>query len=117
MGVTPDDVRRIAELAELRIEPGEVEAWAEELNGILEHFEALQRLDVGDAPVFGTRGRAPLRADDPGADPLADGPASIAPDWSSGFFTVPRLASHVDAEGAGPGAPGLSGSAADNEAP
>lgn len=116
MGVTPDDVRRIAELAELRISPEEVEAWAEELNGILEHFEALQQLDIGGAPAFGAGGRAPLRPDDPGADPLGDGPESVAPAWESAFFTVPRLASHTAEEGSGSPASGPS-DVADDAAP
>jgi hypothetical protein len=32
-----------------------------------------------------------MRADAPGADPLAFPPERLAPAWYDGFFTVPRL--------------------------
>ncbi len=94
MAVTPDDVRRMAELAALRLRDEEVRELAEELGSILEHMDALREVEPGDAEPSGTAGAAPLRPDRADPDPLADGPGVRAPGWQAGFFTVPRLASH-----------------------
>ena len=101
MAVTPEDVRRVATLARLRLDEGDVEAMTRQLNSILEHVDELEKVqlpgDMGDAPD----GRAPLRPDDPAADPLARPPEDLAPGWQEGFFTVPRLASHDQDEAGG----------------
>lgn len=109
MGVTPEDVRRVAALARLRLESAEAEALTRQLNDILRHVDALQAVDIAAAPAdaAGAAPRAPLRADQAGADPLADEPAAFAPSWQEGFFTVPRLASHEEADLPAEGRPGL----------
>lgn len=94
MGVTEDDVRRIAALAHLRPDPEDVTRLTEELNGILDHVRALERLDLSDSEVEEPDSTRTMRFRDPGLPPdaLADGaPASIAPRWEDGFFAVPRL--------------------------
>jgi aspartyl-tRNA(Asn)/glutamyl-tRNA(Gln) amidotransferase subunit C len=97
--ITPDDVRRIAELAALRMGPDEVDRMARELASILEHMQALGEAPIDDVDATGGRGSAPLRADRPDAERLAEPPGTGAPAWQDGFFTVPRLASHdVEAE-------------------
>ena len=98
MAVSPGEVRRIAELARLRLDPAEVEAMAAELSVVLAHMEALARLEPGD----GTGPRDPdpapstLRPDEPGPDPLAVPPAELAPGFSDGLFTLPRLVFRPD---------------------
>lgn len=107
MAVTPEDVRHVATLARLRLSEAEAERMVGDLNGILRHVDELAELEEGTGtagpPAAGgtelTGGpgageAAPLRADTPAADPLAFGPAALAPAWVNGFFTVPRLASH-----------------------
>ncbi len=99
MGVTPEEVRHVAELARLRLDASEAERMTVDLNGILQHMEALAEAERGDdapenAATAGGDGEAPLRPDVPGPDPLAFGPEGNAPSWEGGFFTVPRLASH-----------------------
>lgn len=125
MSVGPDEVRRVAELARLPLGPGEVASMTRQLNRILEHVDALAEADaeaVGEAEgaVEGANGAGlpgesmapddaagptPLRADRPGADPLATPPSELAPAWADGLFTVPRLASHDDGRD-GPGGGG-----------
>lgn len=114
MAVTPELVRQVAALARLHLAEEEVGDLTAELNGILEHMDALAAVDTAEAGVDGADGAdadgagtaagpggsAPLRADRPGADPLAADPSAMAPDFADGFFTVPRLVSHAD-----PGAP------------
>ena len=95
MAVQTDDVRRIAELARLRLEPHEVEKFTGQLNDILAHMEALADLDAeaaaADAQARPEAG-APLRSEDVAPDSLQRAPADIATEWRDGFFVVPRLA-------------------------
>lgn len=59
MSLTQDDVLHIARLARLRLEPDEVERYASQLGGILDHFGALAAVDTeGVAP---TANPLPLR--------------------------------------------------------
>ena len=103
MAVTPEDVRHVAALARLAIPEGELAGYVAQLNGILGHMEALQRVPSAGAAAaaedaaMGMR----LRDDVVGAVPLARAPESFAPTMREGFFLVPRLATHEDAgEGA-----------------
>ena len=99
MSVTRAEVLHVAGLARLRLDDAEAERLTRELNGILEHMDALAAADrEGDVADAAPASPAPLRADDAAPDPLAFGPAELSPAWHDGFFTVPRLASHEDAE-------------------
>ncbi len=102
MGVTPEEVRRVAALAGLELEPGEVEALAGDLSRILEHVAALgeDEIEIEDRDRAGAR--ASLDDDIPGGDPLARPPSSFAPGFEEGLFTVPRLASHGVGDPDGP---------------
>jgi aspartyl-tRNA(Asn)/glutamyl-tRNA(Gln) amidotransferase subunit C len=97
VGVSAEQVRRIAELAALAIQEDQIVGLTAQLNGILEHMRALDaaaKLDVDLDRAADSAGATPLRPDDPGADPLAGPLASMAPGWDQDFFTVPQLASH-----------------------
>jgi aspartyl-tRNA(Asn)/glutamyl-tRNA(Gln) amidotransferase subunit C len=99
MSVTPDDVRRVAALARLRLAEPEVARFAAELTGILRHVDELRSLNLDgvEPSVIAAAAAAPARADLPGADPLHSAPADAAPAWHDGFFTVPRLAAQCGA--------------------
>jgi aspartyl-tRNA(Asn)/glutamyl-tRNA(Gln) amidotransferase subunit C len=98
VGVSPDAIRHVAGLAALALEDEEITGLTAQLNGILDHMRALESavagLDGFDEPA----GEAPLRPDEPGADPLAAPPARMAPGWVEDYFTVPQLASHVESD-------------------
>jgi aspartyl-tRNA(Asn)/glutamyl-tRNA(Gln) amidotransferase subunit C len=97
VAVTPEDVRRVAELAHLGLDPDQVVGLTAELNTILDHMDALRAAPAVDlSPASDPVGGTPLRADEPPGDPLHSPPATNAPAWETGFFTVPRLASHDD---------------------
>lgn len=49
MAISPDEVRRIAGLARLGLDAGEVERLAGQLSDILGHFEALAAVDTEGA--------------------------------------------------------------------
>lgn len=104
MAVTPDVVRRIAELAALRLRPEEVDRLTGELTSILEHMETLEEVRRDTAERTGALGSTPTQSDRPGPDRLAQPPQAWAPGWQDGFFTVPRLTFHdMEAEEDGSG--------------
>jgi aspartyl-tRNA(Asn)/glutamyl-tRNA(Gln) amidotransferase subunit C len=98
MAVSPDDVRRVAELARLGLPEEKLAAYVEQLNGILAHMDALQSVQSAGAAEAASEAatRMPLRADEPGSVPLARTRESFAPAMRDGFFLVPRLATHED---------------------
>ncbi|MBI3791086.1 MAG: Asp-tRNA(Asn)/Glu-tRNA(Gln) amidotransferase subunit GatC [Gemmatimonadetes bacterium] len=95
MAISDDDVRHIAALARLGLEPARVSALVQELNGILGHMAVLQRVDTSDVKGA-TDGRAPLvaRPDERNPDPLARPIEQFAPEARDHFFLVPRLGTH-----------------------
>ncbi len=50
MPLSRDEVRHVAMLARLGLEPGDEEFYAEQLSGILEHIDRLQQLKTDDIP-------------------------------------------------------------------
>ncbi len=93
-GVSEDDVRALATLARLRPREGTIAQLTRELNRILEHVQALERVDLAGLEGEGALSldRAPFRG--PGVRPDELGPdaaGGIAPEWQDGFFVVPRL--------------------------
>lgn len=98
--VTVDDVRHVAMLARLGISDERALELTRELNTILEHMSVLARVNTEGVPEASGVGAAGmrLRDDDGPAIPLAARPESFAPEMRAGFFIVPRLATHEDAE-------------------
>ena len=95
MAVGKDDVRRIAELARLRLGDADIERFTGQLNSILGHMDRLADLDAEAAQAeaqAGPEAGAPLRSEEVGPDPLRRAPSEIATEWREGFFVVPRLA-------------------------
>jgi aspartyl-tRNA(Asn)/glutamyl-tRNA(Gln) amidotransferase subunit C len=99
MAVTEDDVRHIAALARLGLEPDRVHQLAQELNGILAHMDVMGAVDTSaiDLHARADGKGMPLRPD--GAPPvsLARDREAFAPQMREGFFLVPRLSTHEDA--------------------
>ena len=98
MAVTPDDVRHIAQLARVAVDAGRVPELVRELNGILEHMDALRKVNTkGVEPTtgIGDAGLA-LREDSGPPIPLARPVEGFAPATREGFLIVPRLATHAD---------------------
>jgi|SRR5690606_3670047 len=102
MTIRREEVQQIAALARLELNEEELASLARDLGSILDHIEELSTVDVeGVEPMEGVSGHpAPMRRDEPGADPLHRRPEEIAPAWEEGFFLVPRLAA-LDAEAGG----------------
>lgn len=93
MPLSKDDVRHIALLARLALEPGDEEFYAEQLSGILGHIDRLQELNTDDIPPTAqvVEVANTLREDLPRpcltqAEALANAPAAV-----DGFFRVPSI--------------------------
>jgi aspartyl-tRNA(Asn)/glutamyl-tRNA(Gln) amidotransferase subunit C len=98
MAVSDDDVRHIASLARLGLEPDRVHLLAQELNAILGHMDVLAAVDTAaiDLHARAEGEGMPLRPDEGPALPLAGARSAFAPSMHDGFFLVHRLASHED---------------------
>ena len=98
MSVTVEDVRHIASLARLGLDPERIPSLVAELNRILEHMDVLRAVPSRpDQRVTGvSAGGMPLREDTGPAIPLARPRDEFAPAMRDGFFIVPRLATHED---------------------
>lgn len=96
--ITREDAARIAALAKLEMSDAELERAARELCAILEHFAALDAIDLSgvDAAASDPSAAAPapaLRADEPApslspSDAFANAPDA---DRAAGLFRVPRV--------------------------
>jgi aspartyl-tRNA(Asn)/glutamyl-tRNA(Gln) amidotransferase subunit C len=94
--LTDEEVRYVADLANLRLTDEEVRRMSHDLGQILTHIDQLNELDTSDVEpmaqvLFGEDEIATLREDVPhtplgNEDALANAPASAA-----GHFIVPRV--------------------------
>ena len=95
MAVTESDVRHIAALARVGIADERLPALVQELNGILGHMDALQAVNLVDAPHDVTPiAGMPLREDIVNPVALNRAREAFAPAMRDGFFLVPRLDTH-----------------------
>ena len=93
MSLDPATVRRIAKLARIRVQEGDVARLQGELNAILGWIETLSEVDVaGVAPLTG--GAAillRLREDAVTDGGMPEAVLANAPDRVGAFFTVPKV--------------------------
>lgn len=96
MKLTDQEVRYVANLANLHLEEAEVQQMVHDLGGILEHMDRLAEIDTeGIAPMsqvlFDAEETATLRPDVERA-PLGNNDAvANAPQAGSGYFKVPKV--------------------------
>lgn len=95
MALSLEEVRRIADLARLRLSAEEERTFAEQLSAILDHVRQLEELDVSAVPAMThalAAGEVPGLRDDverPGLSP-ADA-LGAAPAREGTCFKVPRI--------------------------
>jgi aspartyl-tRNA(Asn)/glutamyl-tRNA(Gln) amidotransferase subunit C len=90
--ITPEDLARIARLAELDIGEADLTRLAGELDGIVAYVGQLTSLAASDdRPAAGHPEGVALRDDRVDPIPLDRPPADFAPEFQDGFFLVPRL--------------------------
>jgi aspartyl-tRNA(Asn)/glutamyl-tRNA(Gln) amidotransferase subunit C len=98
MSIGPDDVRHVAQLAELEIAEDDIPALAEQLEGIVAFVGQLSELDLPlhEAPINLGPAQVALREDVVAPIPMVRGPGATAPVFEQGFFVVPRLGGMAD---------------------
>jgi aspartyl-tRNA(Asn)/glutamyl-tRNA(Gln) amidotransferase subunit C len=91
--ITLEEVRKVAGLAQLRLEEGELEAMRADLTSILGYVDQLSALDVeGVEPTTHAVPLAMLlRADVVGLHMTREEALSNAPEQAEGMFRVPRI--------------------------
>lgn len=93
MSLDPATVRRIAKLARIHVEDGDLARLQGELNGILGWIEQLQEVDVdGVQPLTGAAQMAlRLREDRVTDGGIPDAVLSNAPERAGPFYAVPKV--------------------------
>jgi aspartyl-tRNA(Asn)/glutamyl-tRNA(Gln) amidotransferase subunit C len=89
-----EEVTRIARLANLELDPGEVELFSRQLGDILAHANELQQIDTTGVPPTASVGEESAdRADETRPSLDRAGALAIAPDPAPGpgLFKVPRV--------------------------
>ena len=90
MGVSRQDVERIAALAELAVDEASAVELERQLSRILDYVAQLGEV-TDDTGVAGDERTVRLRRDVVAPDLLTRAPREIAPAFHDGLFTVPRL--------------------------
>jgi len=93
MGISVDEVRRVAALAKLELDSAETTMFTAQLSSILDYIERLRRVDTtGVDPAIATAaGEARLRPDAPAAGLASEAALANAPEAAAGHFSVPRV--------------------------
>ena len=93
MPLSRDQVRHVALLARLGLEPGDEEIYADSLSGILKHIDRLQELNTDAIPPTAqvVEVAATLRDDEPAPCLTQDEALANAPAAVDGFFRVPSI--------------------------
>jgi aspartyl-tRNA(Asn)/glutamyl-tRNA(Gln) amidotransferase subunit C len=93
MGISVDEVRRVAALAKLELDAAETAKFAAQLSSILDYIERLRQVDTtGVDPATATAaGEALLRPDATTECLASEAALANAPKAAAGHFSVPRV--------------------------
>ena len=93
MTLSRDEVRHVAMLARLGLEPGEEEFYAQQLSGILEHIDRLRRVDTSAIPPTAqvVEVTTVLAGDEPRPSLSQEDALANAPEARDGFFVVKAI--------------------------
>ena len=93
MSLDVEEVRRIAELARLRLSAGEEATFASQLSEIVDYIDQLRAFDAGIAPSEGAEPEREAAANDvpAGSRPLLDDFLDNAPASLDRFLLVPQV--------------------------
>ena len=96
MKITEQEVRRVADLANLALRDDEVARMAVDLNGILTHIDKLNELDTANVEpmaqvLFDAEETATLRQDQERPTLTNAEAVGNAPVTSGGYYKVPRV--------------------------
>ena len=93
MSLSPDEVRRIARLARIALQPDESAAVTERLNGVLAMVEQIRRVDTaGIEPMAHAQDvTQPLREDSVTETDQRERYQAVAPAVEEGLYLVPKV--------------------------
>lgn len=96
MKISPEEVRYVADLANLRLNEEEIARMASELDAILTHMDKLNELDTSNVEpmaqvLYEAEETATLRDDVPRATLSPEDALAMAPLSSHGYFKVPKV--------------------------
>jgi aspartyl-tRNA(Asn)/glutamyl-tRNA(Gln) amidotransferase subunit C len=89
--VTPESVRKVAELARLRLPENELALWTDQLGRILSYIDQIERIPEAAFGVPAPLPATPLRADDPRPGGGREALERSAQRLFEGFGVVPRV--------------------------
>ena len=100
MSVTPDDVRKIARLAELDVSDDVLPVLVEQMSRILEYVAQIDAVPASEGvkPFVPGPDAVRFRPDEVKPAVLAFGPAKLAPAFKDGLFLVPKLGQFEEPE-------------------
>jgi aspartyl-tRNA(Asn)/glutamyl-tRNA(Gln) amidotransferase subunit C len=90
MKITPDESRRVADLAHLEFDESGLETMAAEMTKILTYIDQLAEVDVSGVAAAAVA-PTPMHDDVPRPSVDRELVAHNAPAWSDGCFLVPRV--------------------------
>jgi aspartyl-tRNA(Asn)/glutamyl-tRNA(Gln) amidotransferase subunit C len=93
MEVTREDVLRCAQLAQLSLDPTEIEPMRQAMTQLLSHAESLNQLDLDgvEACTHGLDMALPRRPDEVRPGFTQDQALANAPQADQGYFLVPKV--------------------------
>ena len=93
MPLSREQVRHVAQLARIALEPGDEEFYADQLSGILGAIDRLQEVDTDDIPPTAqvVEVTNPLREDVPRPGLTQEEVLANAPAAMNGMFRVPSI--------------------------
>lgn len=93
MALSPEEVKKIAQLARLDLSPAEVAKYAAQLSAILDHIEVLKKLDVAkiEPTAHAVSVPTPFRKDEVIPFSGQESVLAAAPDRDGKFFRVPKV--------------------------
>ena len=93
MSVSREEVLRIVQLAELKVDEAALPMLVEQMSRILDYVAQLNALPASESarPFVPGPDAIRFRPDEVKPWPLAFGPAETAPAFKDGFFAVPKL--------------------------
>ncbi len=93
MALTPEQVKKIADLARLELNEADVEKFSHQLSAILDYVEKLNRLDVAkiEPTAHAVSVATPYRPDEARDGKIKEEALAVAPDREGDFFRVPKV--------------------------
>jgi aspartyl-tRNA(Asn)/glutamyl-tRNA(Gln) amidotransferase subunit C len=91
MQITRDEARRIAALAHIEMDEPSLDRMAAEMTKILSYIDQLAEVDVSGFDERPATEATPMRDDTPHASLDRELVERNAPQWSDGFFVVPKV--------------------------